>query len=148
MLNDLQLAKLGNKFFNLKKTELALICFSAAIVSTWYTYLSSVDLHVALVELCCTVAWPVNIFQEKSPETSLCYQGRGHCYWKMGDLEKASTDFQKAAQIDPSCLDCWLNLSEVYLQMGKSDEAKKGTVWIILYEHVSVLKRYSRVQKV
>lgn len=63
---------------------------------------------------------------EKRPEG---YEGRGRAYVLSGEtaenLEAAKSDFEKALELDPTYVDAWLDLADIYIRQGDFDEAMR-----------------------
>ncbi len=63
---------------------------------------------------------------EKRPEG---YEGRGRAYVLSGEtaenLEAAKSDFEKALELDPTYVDAWLDLADIYIRQGDYDKAKE-----------------------
>ena len=61
---------------------------------------------------------------EKRPEG---YEGRGRAYVLSGEtdenLNAAKSDFEKALELDPSYVDAWLDLADIYIRLGDFDKA-------------------------
>ena len=62
-----------------------------------------------------------------SPNNSGFLQRNGYLKWKVGDLDNALQETIKAIKIDPDFFDAFMNLSCIYKDLGKPDQALVST---------------------
>ena len=77
-----------------------------------------------------TVCYLPITFQEKDSENVEYYKKRGRNCRRMNDLPKAISDFQKVVEKQPTCLDSWIELGEVMVDVGNYKDARKSEfIW-------------------
>lgn len=118
ILSDIELVKLGDRFYSDEKLEAAYRCYTATLVSGC-AYLQEHDFVSRLLFL--------DALQNKYPGEAIYYQRRGFCLLKMENLSDAIIDFERTVQIKPSSIKFRLNLGKVLVDAERYEEAKKGT---------------------
>ena len=67
-------------------------------------------------------------------ENALFFWSRGHLELRMGQLDKALSDFQRAVQLKPDWIDYHNDLGVAYAKLGMLEKAKEEWLWVLKFD--------------
>ena len=143
--NDIdEVLELGHKLFSSEVYKEAARCYTTAIVSisissVIYTYITYIEYlwgksENNFVGRGDSLKIMFRLFQNERSEMAKYYRWRGHCYWKMNQLEAAIKDLEVVLQkidrssplIGLSSTDCEMDLAEILFEAREYTRAKNG----------------------